>query len=639
MNKKLSVLAIASALTLVACEQNSDENKSTVKVVETKQLEVIDQAQLAAKEKAEQAHKAAQQQLDALFAKTTEVLLKARPLSATAFGVSEQDAGGYFNDRLPLFSPEDEASLRAKLADYAKQMTAIKIKDTKWDENRKVMASLARYYAGEPNFDIGYIDMWMGQSAFVVNQINGPAIDVPTTLANNHPIKNLKDAQDYLNRLAQIDEVMASVNKKVLADAEKNWVPPKVVIAGALNFLNGFTSAKPQEHSLVTGFKAKIETLELESEKQTQLLNQATSLVKDVVYPSYTELAKTMQSLSDKGRTESGIWAQPNGEAYYAEAVRQLGDTDMSPNQIHEIGLSEVERITKEMDSILSANGYKEGSVGKRMAQLNDEPRFLYEDSDAGRQQLLDDLNAQIAEINERMPEQFATKPPYDVEVRRIPVERQDGAPGGQYTTPSLDGSQPGIYWINLRDMKANPKFDLKTLTYHEANPGHHWQIALNMAQDDLPLLRRLASYNAYIEGWALYSELVAWEMGMYQDDPFGDLGRLKAELFRAVRLVVDTGLHAKKWTREEAIKYMAETTGTAQSDVVAEIERYMTWPGQALGYKLGMINIVAQRDIARKALGDKFDPKEFHDLILLGGAVPMSVLNEKISSWLKAKK
>ncbi len=634
MTIKTITIAISAALFLMACEQEAAKPKQPVQVVKTQEVKVLDEAKI----KAQTTEKQQLAKLDAIFQKTTVALLKARPLSATAFGVSEVDAGGYFNDRLERFSPKAEADLRAELAEYAKQLKQMKFSDPKVDENRQVMASIARYYSGEPNFAIGYIDSWMGQSAFVVNQINGPAIDIPGTLVNNHAINNLKDAEDYLTRLAQFDQVIGSVNQKVLADAEKNWIPPKVIIGGALNFLQGFTNVKPAEHSLVSGFKAKVDKLELAGDKKAMLLNKATQLVSEVVYPAYQELTKTMQSLSDKGRPESGIWAQPNGAAYYADAVRQLGDTDMAPDQIHEIGLTEVARITKEMDAILSANGYQEGTVGERMARLNDEPRFLYADSDEGRQQLLDDLNAQIAEINERMPEQFATKPPYEVEVRRIPVERQDGAPGGQYTNPSLDGSQPGVYWINLRDMKANPKFDLKTLTYHEANPGHHWQIALNMAQDDLPLLRRLAPYNAYVEGWALYSELVAWEMGMYENDPFGDLGRLKAELFRAVRLVVDTGLHAKKWTREEAIKYMAETTGTAQSDVVAEIERYMTWPGQALGYKLGMLNLVAQREKARKAFGDKFDIKEFHDLILLGGAVPMSVLNKKIDKWIESK-
>ncbi|MFB1015097.1 MAG: DUF885 domain-containing protein, partial [Alteromonadaceae bacterium] len=244
-----------------------------------------------------------------------------------------------------------------------------------------------------------------------------------------------------------------------------------------------------------------------------------------------------------------------------------------------------------------------------------------------------------INEITEKMTPVFKTTPSYQVEVRAYPVEIQEGSPGGEYTSPSVDGSKPGVYWINLRDMKANPKFGLKTLTYHEANPGHHWQIALNMEQAELPFLRRIAPYNAYAEGWALYSEQVAEELGMYENDPFGNLGRLQAEMFIAVRLVVDTGLHHKRWSRAQAISYMAEKTGSAQSDVIAEIERYMAWPGQALGYKLGMLKILSLRESAQKALLEKFDLSAFHDVVLLGGAVPMSVLEHKVNQWITQQK
>ena len=414
----------------------------------------------------------------------------------------------------------------------------------------------------------------------------------------------------------------------------------RLFLKGAINFLEGFIKAKPEEHMLVTAFKEKLAKVEsINDDTKKRLVEDAVRAVSEVIYPSYQAMAERTKSLMDKAPTESGIWAQPNGEEYYQDAILQLGDSTKTAEQIHQIGVEEVERISKQMDFILKEQGYKDGPVGERMKKINDEPRFLYPDSDAGRKQLLDDLNGYIAEINEKMAPLFKTKPPYDVEVRAFPVEIQDGAPGGQYTSPSLDGSKPGVYWINLRDMKANPKFSLKTLTYHEANPGHHWQVALNLAQDDLPFLRRIAPYNAYIEGWALYSELVAAEIGMYKNDPFGDLGRLQAELFRAVRLVVDTGLHHKRWTREQAIEYMAEKTGSAESDVVAEIERYMAWPGQALGYKLGMIKILELRETAKNKLGEKFDLAEFHDLVLLGGAVPMAVLEQKVNSWIALKR
>jgi uncharacterized protein (DUF885 family) len=287
------------------------------------------------------------------------------------------------------------------------------------------------------------------------------------------------------------------------------------------------------------------------------------------------------------------------------------------------------------MDAILSAEGYGDGTVGARMTALGTEARFLYPDSDAGRAELIADINRYIEEISVTMAPLFRTQPPYQVEVRAFPVEVQDGAPGGMYSPPSLDGTKPGIYWINLRDPNGNPRYSLKTLSYHEANPGHHWQIALAMAQSDLPFLRRIAPFNAYIEGWALYSEQLAAEIGMYRDDPFGDLGRLQAELFRAVRLVVDTGLHHKQWTREQAVEYMAETTGQPASDVAAEIDRYMAWPAQALGYKLGHIEILALRDEATQALGERFDLAEFHDLVLLAGALPMAVLEARVKAWI----
>ena len=358
----------------------------------------------------------------------------------------------------------------------------------------------------------------------------------------------------------------------------------------------------------------------------------------NVVYPAYQSITNATEQLLTKARNEAGVWAQPNGEAYYQEAIRQLGDSALTADEIHQLGLDEVTRISKEMDAILVSEGYKGGTVGARMIGLTDEERFLYDDSQAGRAQLLNDLNGYIDEITEKMAPVFQTKPSYQVEVRSFPVEIQDGAPGGQYSPPSVDGSKPGIYWINLRDMKANPTFSLKTLTYHEANPGHHWQASLNMDQTSLPFLRRIAPYNAYAEGWALYSEKVASELGLYENDPFGDLGRLQAELFRAVRLVVDTGMHHKRWTREQAISYMSDKTGSAESDVIAEIERYITWPGQALGYKLGMLKILSLREHAKAELGEQFDLSAFHDVVLLGGAVPMAVLERNVNNWVQSQ-
>jgi len=632
MNKTLknSLLASAviSALSLTACEKQSDSGiESTVNaapsVVENKQVISADQ------------------KLSGLYVEAKQTLFKQRALSATMYGLTANDVGEDISSKMEVFSPENEKKLRAELLALSNKIANVKLEgnDLTAKSNQQVMTGLTRYFAGDPTFSIGFIDTWMGLSPFIVNQINGPLIDIPRVMQNDQPITSEQEALNYISRLGQFDKLAASIIKKQAADSEQNWLPPKVTLQGAIKYLKGFTRVAAEDHVFVSVFSDKVSKIEsLSAEKKQALIEQVVTNVSTVVYPAFRSVEQASSVLLAKSRVESGIWAQPNGSKYYQDAIKQLGDSELTPSQIHQIGLDEVARIRDAMDAILQAQGYKEGSVGERMVALNEEPRFLYEDSKAGRTELLNDINGYITEITTKMAPVFRTTPSYQVEVKAFPVEVQEGAPGGQYTSPAVDGSKPGIYWINLRDMKANPRFALKTLTYHEANPGHHWQIALNLDQAELPFLRRIAPYNAYTEGWALYSEQVAYELGMYENDPFGDLGRLQAEIFRAVRLVVDTGLHDKRWTREQAISYMAEKTGSAESDVISEIERYMAWPGQALGYKLGMLKILSLRDKAKERLGDKFDLAEFHDVVLLNGAVPMTVLSRNVNHWLDNK-
>jgi len=629
MNKNLKNSLLASAiiasLGLSACSNDAVENTSKLTKTATENKQEL----------------SAEQQLTSLYQQAKQSLFKQRALSATIYGLSEEEVGQAVNNQMEVYGPESEKSLRAELLSLSNKIASIKLidSDLTTKNNQQVMAGLTRYFAGDANFSIGYIDAWMGLSPFIVNQINGPLSDIPRVMQNDQPITTKQEALDYITRLEQFDKLASSIIAKQAADAAQNWLPPKVTLQGAINYLRGFTSALPKQHTFVSVFREKIEKIEsLTQEEKQALTEQVIAKVSKVVYPAFKSVEKASTKLLAKSRLESGIWAQPNGSAYYQDAIKQLGDSELTPAEIHQIGLDEVARISSSMDSILKNQGYKKGTVGDRMVALNEEPRFLYEDSKAGREELLNDINGYITEVTKKMAPVFRTTPSYQVQVKAFPVEIQDGAPGGQYTSPAVDGSKPGIYWINLRDMKANPKFGLKTLTYHEANPGHHWQIALNLDQAELPFLRRIAPYNAYTEGWALYSEQVAYELGMYENDPFGNLGRLQAELFRAVRLVVDTGLHDKRWTREQAISYMANETGTAESDVIAEIERYMAWPGQALGYKLGMLKILNLRDQAKQRLGDKFDLAEFHDVVLLNGAVPMAVLTRNINHWLDSK-
>ncbi|WP_026301376.1 DUF885 domain-containing protein [Colwellia piezophila] len=632
MNKNLKNSLLASAIVAALGLSACDNKGNTVAVNDTSPTQ---------KSTERTSIHDAEQELIALYLQAKQSLFKQRALSATMYGLTEQDVGHVVSDKMELFSPANEKQLRAELLSISNKIANIKLDgaDITTKNNQQVMAGLTRYFAGEPNFNIGYIDTWMGLSPFMVNQINGPLIDIPRIMQNDQPITNEQEALAYIARLGQFDKLAASIIEKQAFDAAQNWLPPTVTLQGAIKYLKGFTQVAAEQHSFVKVFSDKIAKIAALDAKQKQILvEQVITQVSEVVYPAFKSVAKASERLLPKSRSESGIWAQPKGSAYYKDAIKQLGDSELTPSQIHQIGLDEVARISLVMNKILQEQGYKDGTVGERMVALNEEPRFLYEDSKAGREELLSDINGYITDMTIKMAPVFKTTPSYQVEVKAFPVEVQEGAPGGQYTSPAVDGSKPGIYWINLRDMKANPKFGLKTLTYHEANPGHHWQIALNLDQAELPFLRRIAPYNAYTEGWALYSEQVAYELGMYENDPFGNLGRLQAELFRAVRLVVDTGLHDKRWTREQAISYMAEQTGTAESDVIAEIERYMAWPGQALGYKLGMLKILSLRAQAQQRLGDNFDLAEFHDVVLLNGAVPMAVLSRNVNYWLDSK-
>ena len=569
----------------------------------------------------------------------TEYLVTDPELSSSV-SVPVEQAGGPYENRLVDFSPAAEQSRRALLARFLSELEAVDRE--RLDTNAKVTLDVARSIYGSmvASSDIGYgrqYPFWYyGHTPYVVNQISGPHIDIPTLMANQQSVSSLAEAEDYLARLAAFGPTFDGIIEKIRADAEIGVTPPRILLERALEVVDGILATEPAAHDLVTTLEVKLEEAGLPSSDRERILSEATTLIGETVLPAYRRLRDTLASLVPQARTESGVWALPNGEAFYRAAVRALGGSDLDPDAIHDLGLSEVDRITAQIDALLREEGLTDGTVGERLVALAEDPRFLYPDSDEGRERLIADLNAQVAEISERMPAYFNTIPPQPVEVRRVPLFSEATAPGGYYDPPSLDGTRPGYYNINLRDMSAIASWTLNTLTYHEAVPGHHHQIATALAAGDQPLVRKLSPLNAYAEGWALYSEQLAWEMGLYEDDPFGDVGRLSDELFRAVRLVVDTGLHHKRWTREEAIEYMARTTGSPASEIQAEIERYMAWPGQALGYKLGMLRILELRESAQERLGDAFDIRRFHDVVLLGGAIPMDVLERLVDAWVE---
>jgi uncharacterized protein (DUF885 family) len=358
-------------------------------------------------------------------------------------------------------------------------------------------------------------------------------------------------------------------------------------------------------------------------------------LEKDI-YPAYARMTAALEAMRPEAEKQTdGIDRLPNGKELYRLLLKRMTTTDYTADQIHDIGLKEVARITAEMEAILTAQGISGGTPGERTKALGDDPKYHFPDNDDGRNQILAEYDRLLKEVAAVMPKYFQTIPPQPLEVRRVPPASEKGSAGAYYNAPARDGSRPGVFYANLRDVKETPKWSMKTLAYHEGIPGHHFQIATAQGLTSLPFIRQQGGFTAYAEGWALYSELLAKEIGMYENDPLGDLGRLQAEIFRAARLVVDTGIHAKGWTREQAIDYMTSVTGMARTDVETEIERYMTIPGQATAYKVGMLKILELREKAKAKLGDKFDLKAFHTVVLENGAVPLTILERLVDEWI----
>ncbi|MFC0119419.1 DUF885 family protein [Pseudoalteromonas xiamenensis] len=474
---------------------------------------------------------------------------------------------------------------------------------------------------------------------YPVNQLFGVQNGYPSFMQGQHQITDKQDAENYISRLSLVDEKFAQVLDGLKIREEKGIIPPRFVIVRVLEEMNNFISQPTKENILYSSFEEKLSKIDgLDPSEKERLLSEAQTRIEDDVTRAYQSLISYFTTLEEKAGTDDGFWHLPNGDKVYANALRFFTTTDLTADEIHQMGLSEVDRIQNQMLEILSSQGY-DTSLGFKAAmdQLVADPNNYYEDSKAGRAQILADYQAILDEINKGMDEAFRIRPKAGMEVVRIPEFKEKTAPGAYYEPPAIDGSRPGRFYANLYDIKATPKYSMRTLAYHEGIPGHHFQIAVAMELEGMPLIRRISPFTAYIEGWALYAERLAWEMG-YQSNSLDNLGRLQAELFRAVRLVVDTGIHAKRWTREEAIDYMANNTGMALSDVTAEIERYIVMPGQATSYKVGMMKILSLREKAKMALGEKFDLRDFHDVVLKNGAVPLAVLEELVNDYIAEK-
>ena len=474
---------------------------------------------------------------------------------------------------------------------------------------------------------------------YPVNQLFGLQNGIPRFLDTFHRVNEPEDAEHYISRLSKIDTKMDQNMEGLLIREEMNIIPPTFVIDKSVEIMENFVSQPAEENVLYVSFKEKLEKADAIGEsQQAAFLEDAREQIETVVYPGYQGYIDYFTDLRESSTNDAGVWKLPDGEAFYNYMLRTITTTDMTADEIHELGLAEVDRIQTEMLEIFAAEGYDPSQGVKALFdELAEDDRFYYPDTDEGRAQILEDYAEIIDEIEAGMSQAFNMMPKADVEVRRVPEFSEKTAPGAYYNGPSRDGSRPGIFYANLYDIKATPKYGMRTLAYHEAVPGHHFQTALQTEMEGVPEFRKEAGFTAFSEGWALYAERLAWEMG-FQEDPYDNLGRLQAELFRAVRLVVDTGIHARRWTREEAIDYMLENTGIAESDVVSEIERYIVIPGQATAYKVGMIELLRLRNEAQQALGDDFDIREFHDVVLMNGDLPLIAVRQQVMKYIAEK-
>ena len=473
---------------------------------------------------------------------------------------------------------------------------------------------------------------------YPLNQVGGIQSGLPNFLLTVHHINKPKDAENYITRTSKVDTYFDRTLTGLQAREERGIIPPRWVIGKVVAEMREFIAVPATVHTLYTHFRESTEEMEgLDATGREEMSGRLAAVIEAEVYPAYGRLIEYYADLETRATNDDGVWKLPDGEAFYAYQLRNNTTTTLSAEEIHVLGLQELERIHAEMRKILEAEGIETEDLGATLRALHRDARFLYEDSDAGRDQILADYQAIIDEIDGRLEGLFSLRPEFGVQVKRVPEFMQATAPGAYYQAAPMDGSKPGTFYVNLRDVAEIPRFGMRTLAYHEAIPGHHFQIGIAQGLTGLPFFRRIIPFTAYSEGWALYAEKAAAEHG-FQDDPFDKLGYLVSDAFRATRLVVDTGIHHKRWTREEAIEFMLDSTGMPEGDVVVEIERYIVWPGQACAYKVGQLKILELRERARERLGDRFDIEEFHSVMLTNGALPMALLERVVDLWLAKK-
>jgi uncharacterized protein (DUF885 family) len=572
--------------------------------------------------------------LNALLDRTVAAMLRESPERCTSLGLSEERAGYRHIDKLGDSSKEGNRRYRAIIQNALTELRALdrNALPARDQVTLDVVATSFENNLANSRFEVGG-----GAGApYIVTQLTGSYADGPDFLDQQHPLRSRDEADAYIARLSEYDRVLDQETAIIAEDAGLGVIPPDFAIDRALEQLNAFASTAPAQTVLVQTLVRRLpQVQEISESDRTAYIARAEAIVRDEVLPAYQRQMDALRAVRPRAVHDAGCWRLPQGAEMYAASLRSRTTTTMSPDEIHNVGVELIAQFHGEMDAILRAQGMRRGSVAQRVQQLSRRVDQLYPNTDAGRAQILADLNTQTRAIEAMMPRAFNTLAQAQLEIRRVPPTTEAGAPGGYYQRAALDGSRPGAYYINLRNTSEWPKFTLPTLNYHEGVPGHHWQISIQQESGSIPFIRSaMLGFSAFSEGWGLYAEQLADELGAYADDPLGRLGYLQSATFRASRLVVDTGMHHKRWSREQAIQSMMEATGDQESSITTEIERYSVWPGQACSYMVGRQAINRMRSAAQQQLGARFDLKNFHDTMLANGAVPLSVLERIMSEW-----
>jgi uncharacterized protein (DUF885 family) len=566
----------------------------------------------------------------ALLDDVADSLLRLLPESATSLGI-DTGARAPLRSQLADRSAAGQQRIAEQLRADLQRVNALNTSDLSHAVRTSVEVVRSAYTTSLEGFALPYGDITVGgwrNTPYVVVQNVGAYLDIPRFLDSDHRLETAADAEAYLARLQSYAKQLDGERGRIQAAREAGMVPPAFLIDKALGQLGLSVKNTRAGGSIVESIARRAKSI------PGDWAERARTIAVQEIAPALERQLSELQAQRGLASADAGIWARPRGEEFYRWALKASTTTSMSPDEVHEMGQSELKDLHARMDAILKQIGFSQGTVGERMKALAKDPRYQFPDGDKGRAEILAFIDDRLAWIKAQMPRAFNKVVNPNMEVKRLPPEEEPGAPGAYGGAGSIDGKIPGRYWINLRTTDLHSKYSLADLTFHEAIPGHIWQ---GEYTHDMPLIRQMLAFNAYSEGWGLYAEQLADELGAYETDPVGRLGYLQSIAFRACRLVVDTGIHAKRWTREQGVRFFVDVNGSNPEEVASEVDRYCSWPGQACGYKVGHSEINRQREKAKTTLGSRFDVKAFNDTVVQGGNVPLDVLAKNVDEYVRA--